>query len=106
MNIKQTFETVIQDLRYAIRLLAKKPMFATMVILTLAIGIGANTAIFTIVNAVLLLPLPYRDPDRLVVIWGEIRQQPGSKVFASYADFQELQKNSESFEDLAANTWA
>ena len=96
----------MQDLRYAIRILAKKPLFSAIVVLTLAIGIGANTAIFTIVNAVLLRPLPYRDSDRLVVIWGEIRQQPGSKVFASYSDFLELQKNSESFEDVAANTWA
>jgi putative ABC transport system permease protein len=106
MNIKQPLESLHQDFRYAIRMLAKKPLFTATVIFTLAIGIGANTAIFTIVNAVLLRPLPYKDADRLAVIWGEIKQQPGSKVFASYADFQELQRNSQSFEDVAANTWA
>ena len=99
-------ESFVQDLRYAVRLLGKKPLFTAMVILTLAIGIGANTAIFTIVNAVLLRPLPYKDPDRLVAIWGELQRQPGSKIFASYADFQELRKNSRSLEDVAANTWA
>ena len=62
-------ETTIQDARYSLRMLALKPAFAALVILTLGLGIGANTATFSIVDAVLLRPLPYRDPDRLVVIW-------------------------------------
>ena len=62
-------ETVIQDHRYAFRTLARNPGFSSIIILTLALGIGANTAIFSIVNGVLLKPLPYPDPDRLYMIW-------------------------------------
>ena len=102
-----TLETVWLDIRYGLRMLAKSPGFTAVAILTLALGIGANTAIFSIVNAVLLQPLPYKNSDRLVAIWqSDIREMGFSKVFPLYRDFQEWKLSSQSFEDLEAATWA
>ncbi len=102
-----TLETIWQDIRYGLRMLAKSPGFAAVAILTLALGIGANTAIFSIVNAVLLQPLPYKDSDRLVAVWqSNIHDLGYSKVFPPYRDFQEWKQSSQSFEDLEACNWA
>jgi predicted permease len=97
---------MFQDLRFAVRMLVKKPLFTAIVVLTLAIGIGANTAIFSILDSVLLRPLPYKNPDRLAVIWGTMDRAPGEKMFASFGDYQEFKNHSSSFEDVAGNTWA
>jgi predicted permease len=95
-----------QDVAYAARTFARTPGFTTVVILTLALGIGATTAMFSVVNAVLLHPLPFRNPDRLVVIWEKFVRDPNAPpVFDSYGDFENWKSGSQSFEQLAPATW-
>src|SRR5258705_6826576 len=71
-----------QDLRFAFRQLRKAPGFSLTVVLTLALGIGATTAIFSLVEGILLRPLPFRDPDRLVLLGDHLRDGPGTSVTA------------------------
>jgi predicted permease len=90
-------DTLVQDIRYSIRMLIKKPGFAAIAIIALALGIGANTAIFSVVNAVLLRPLPFNEPDRIVQVWPNKYNTSASK-----AEFVEIKRESLSFEDIAA----
>src|SRR5215208_6255047 len=94
-----------QDLRYAVRLLTRAPGFTTVAVITLALGIGANTAIFAVVRAALLAPLPFTDPDRLIVIWhGYPPAMPRAAVSAP--GYYDLREASDVFADVATFTIA
>ncbi len=80
-------EILLRDMRYGIRMLSKRPGFTAIAIIALALGIGANTAVFSVVNTVLLRPLPFADPDRLVNIWTSRTERGINKMVASYPDF-------------------
>jgi predicted permease len=100
-------DSFLRDARFGFRQLRKAPAFTIAVIATLALGIGANAAIFSVVNAVLLRPLPYRNANRLVVVWQTDAAHRGTGAwFDPYREFEEWQRSSRSFEKLAALSWA
>jgi len=99
-------EHFVQDIRFGLRMLARNPGFTTVAVLTLALGIGANTAIFSVVNAVLLKPLPYADPDRLAVIWVTEPSAPGGLFPDTGPDFRDWKAMNHSFEGMSAITIA
>ena len=99
MNI----ESVAQDVRYAVRTLGRSPGFTVVAVLILALGIGANTAIFSLVSAVLLRPLPLEEPDRVVVLWEDFSSVGGpARVEPAPANYVDWKDRSRSFEDMAA----
>ena len=95
---------MFQDLRYGIRMLLKNPGFTLIAVITLALGIGANTAMFSVVNAVLLRPLPYRATERLVMIWASNPGHGEPRVGASEPDFVDFKKQAGVWESLAVFT--
>jgi putative ABC transport system permease protein len=95
---------LIQDLRFALRQMAKKPGFTAVVVLTMALGIGANAAIFSVLDAVLLRPLPYNHPDQLIKVWSRFTGIgiPNDQNWVSAPEFRDFKQLNHSFSDLAA----
>ena len=93
--------TLMRDIRFALRSLLKNPAFALAAVLSLAIGIGANTSIFSVANALLFRPLPYENPDRLVILWN---RSPGlniSEDWFSTAQYFDIKTGHSGFEEVA-----
>jgi putative ABC transport system permease protein len=97
-------ESLLNDIRYGVRSLLKHPGFTAIAVLTLALGIGANTAIFSVVNATLLRPLPFKDPERVVMVWGYLEKmaQTIDRLPSSSGNFVSLHDQNHSLEKLAA----
>src|SRR4026209_2311175 len=95
------FETLAQDIRYGARMLAKHKAFTSVAVVTLALGIGANTAIFSVVNELLLRPLPYRDAERIAMLW-EVSPQGRRPNTTSRANFRAWRDQKSSFTQVAA----
>jgi len=95
-------ETFFQDIRYALRMLRKNPGFAIAAVMTLALGIGGNTAIFTVINAVLLRPLHFQNPERLVTLWESNPQQEMDRATVSPPNFVDWRTQSQTLEHIAA----
>src|SRR5215208_2951176 len=94
----------LNDLRYTLRSLLKQPAFAAVVVITLALGIVASTAIFSVVNAVLLRPLPFPNSDRLQVVWGNYRTLNIQRLPAKAAEFYDYSKQNQIFDSVAGYT--
>ena len=94
--------SILQDFRFGLRVLIKNPIFTLVAIMTLALGIGANTAIFSVVDAVLLRPLPYPEADRLVFLWSAMPSQGGAGGGSAFPDYEGWRDRNQSFEGLAA----
>ncbi|HYV82220.1 MAG TPA: ABC transporter permease [Pyrinomonadaceae bacterium] len=96
-------ETLIKDIRYGVRGLLKRPAFTVIALITLALGIGANTAIFSVVNAVLLRPLPYQKPEELVIVWEDATFAGFPHNTPAPANYVDWKAQNQSFADMAAS---
>src|SRR3954451_14313894 len=102
--MSKTMSTLIQDIRYGLRILLKQPAFTLVAVITLALGIGANTAIFSLVNSILLRPLPFREPDRVVRMLQASPKLGLTSWGVSQADFAAYREQNRSFESVAIYT--
>jgi predicted permease len=106
MAFEVLIHTCTKQLTVAIRQLRKKPVFVLVAVLSLTLGIGANTAVFSVIDAVFITPLPYKEADRLVAVMQTDRRRAGDLgSFNQYAQFQHWKKSAQTFEDLAAAGW-
>lgn len=103
---EEEMRTVLQDLKFGLRVLARNPGFTAVAIITLALGIGATTAVFSVVNAILLRPLPYPHPDRLMTVWETEPSGPYNLYPASGPDFVDWREHNNVFSSVAAGTTA
>src|SRR5438067_11967850 len=101
-------DSLIQDLRYAVRMCVRTPGFTAVAVLALAIGIGANTAIFTIVNAARIERLPYKNPERLVIVWEHNSLRPGCMNTVEHANYMQRRERATAFDDhrRLVHAWA
>jgi hypothetical protein len=98
----RSLETFWQDVRFGVRMLVKNPSFTVVAVLALALGIGANTAIFSVVNAVLLRPLPYKDPNQLVMVWEDDTKGGYPRDTPAAANYIDWRDQNQVFEGMAA----
>src|SRR6267143_4624539 len=96
---------MLNDLRFAFRLLLKNPAFTAIAIVTIALAIGANTAVLSLVNALLIRPLPYKNPQHLVLIWEQFANQGLDRIPVSAPEYNDLEKEFQSGTQLAAFTY-
>jgi predicted permease len=97
-------DTILKDIRYAARMLLKNPGFAAIAVIALALGIGANTAIFSVVSAVLLRPLPFPQPEQIVAVWTADSKKPDGQASFSFPDFADLRAQNQVFSGIAGHS--
>src|SRR6476659_3088210 len=98
-------ESLLSDVRYAVRNLLRRPGFTIIAVITLALGIGANTAIFSAINALLLKPLPFPELDRVVAIWDKLPSRGVLHNEVAMANYLDWNSQNQSFEQLAVYRW-
>ena len=103
-NTQAFAESISRDLRYALRTLSRAPGFTLMAVMVMALGIGANAALFTVVRSVLFKPLPYKDPGRLVTLYQHDPLVKDQDNYVAAGNFADWKKNSRSFESMAMAT--
>src|SRR5262245_48126254 len=94
-------ETLFKDLRFGVRSLRKRPAFTAVVVLTLALGIGANTAIFSVIYSVLIKALPFHRSDRIVLLWGDDRDEGNSRSQVSHTDIVDYRAQQKLFDSIS-----